>query len=78
MPNGKQYLSTEVAVHRLEIEFVDRFIEYDETLAELYYWLDHLPESLRPEAQRHKQRIQHQFHSVMQAARLAGPMKRRT
>lgn len=73
----KKYLSTEVSVHKLEVEFVDRFIEFEEALAELNYWLDNVPQSIRPEAQDQKFKLNRRFFSVMQAARLAHPQKRK-
>lgn len=77
MANSKRYLSTEVSVHQLELEFVIKHLELDEALAELYYWLDHVPETLRPEAQRLRGLVQSRFFGVMQAARAAEPFKRR-
>lgn len=78
MATGKKYLSTEVSVHKLELEFVDRFLDFDESVRELCYYLDHLPESMRPEAQKQKHQILKRFFNVMQAARLARPQIKRT
>lgn len=77
MAHGKKYLSTEVSVHKLEVQFVADFLEFEQAIDRVSFFLNSMPGSLQPQAAVECALLRASFARVTQSARLAQPIMKR-